>query len=232
MSPSSTATAAKEQEQPDERLRVLDLGEAVGDVGDRDALERDLFVGLGLRLALVDVGRKEDVHLLAHEAGRSPQHRTAAPVAAAEAGFLLQLALRTRERGLTRFERTGWELEQLAPRRLAQLAPEHDALVAVDGHDRHRARVLDDLAVVLAPALDDDVEQLAVVDRARLVRPHATRSLASAPAANAHAKNSGSSSGPRSMCASGRPSHAARQLSAARSGTSGSSRHSCRTVSV
>ena len=42
---------------------------------------------------------------------------------------------------------------------------------------------------------------------------HAERLLARRPAANAAAKNSGSSSGPRPMCESGSPAHASRQRS-------------------
>src|SRR5207249_582341 len=80
----------------------------------------------------------------------------------------------------------------------------------VDGDDRNRARVADDLALVIAPLLDVDADQTAFEDAPRAVRPH-TSPLASLPAANADSKNHGSSSGPRPMCSSGSPAHASRQ---------------------
>ena len=50
----------------------------------------------------------------------------------------------------------------------------------VDGDDRDRAGMLDDLALVVAPALERDVDQLAVVDGARLVGLHAASRSTSA----------------------------------------------------
>src|SRR5437667_3491325 len=58
----------------------------------------------------------------------------------------------------------------MLPRRLAQLPDERHVSVAVDRHDRRRAGVLDDLALVAAPFFDNDVEELPVVHPSRFVR--------------------------------------------------------------
>src|SRR5205823_1185815 len=68
-----------------------------------------------------------------------------------------------------------------------------DGLVLVDRDDRDGARMLDDLALVRAPALDGDADQRAVVHAARLVGCHAShgrvcfvkRSRRTAPTQNA-----------------------------------------------
>jgi hypothetical protein len=45
------------------------------------------------------------------------------------------------------------------------LSDERDHPFLIDGHDGNCAGMLDDLAFVLTPLFDGDVEQLAVVDR-------------------------------------------------------------------
>src|SRR5262245_26496539 len=110
-------------------------------------------------LALVQVGGEEEVHQLATEPRRRPERRAARPRPSAQAGLLGELALRGLERLLALVQRAGRQLEQLLPRRLAQLADEHDAILGIDGHDRHGAWVLDDLALVVAPALDGDAHE-------------------------------------------------------------------------
>ena len=71
----------------------------------------------------------------------------------------------------------------MLPRRLPKLADECDPVLAVDGDDRHRARMLDDLPLVVAPALERDGEQLALPGCVRLVRLHPSSLRALTPAA-------------------------------------------------
>src|SRR5204862_652606 len=151
--------------------RVLELAEPRLDVRDGPADELDLLVGVGVRLASLDVLREVEMHLLAAEAGRRPERRQLAPAPTRQSALLAQLAPRRRRRLLALLPRPGGQLEQPPPGRLAQLPNEGDAAVAVDCHDRHRAGMLDDLALVLAPTLDRDAEQLPRVDRPRLVGP-------------------------------------------------------------
>src|SRR5581483_3597770 len=108
-------------------------------------------------------------------ARRRPERRRLVPLAAAQAGLLLELAPRRRERFLAGIDRPGRQLEQPPPRRLAQLPHERHTPLPVDGHDRNRARMLHDIPLVLAPALERDVDQLPVVHLARLVRLHPAR---------------------------------------------------------
>src|SRR5439155_13107262 len=148
--------------------------------------------------------------------------RRQSPLTAAEPRLLDELSLRCRERFLVRLPRSGRELQQVLARRLAELADERYLPLAVDSDDCDRAGMADDLPLVVAPALDVDADPPPLEDPPRLVRPHAadrfdrtstahpTRVRATLPAANAEAKNHGSSSGPRPMCSSGRPSHASR----------------------
>src|SRR5262249_58786920 len=70
-------------------------------------------------------------------------------------------------------ERAGRQLEQVLADCLAPLPDERELPVVVDGDNRDGAWMLDDLALVLAPALGRDVEQLAVVHRAGRVGLHA-----------------------------------------------------------
>src|SRR5881628_1490349 len=117
----SKAASAQVERQPGERLCVLEVRQARGEVGDGDAHELDRLVLFALGLALVDVLGDEDVHHLPAEAGRRPEARALAPAAAAQAGLLAQLTLRALERVLIGLERSRRKLEQLLPRRLAQL---------------------------------------------------------------------------------------------------------------
>jgi hypothetical protein len=120
----------------------------------------------------LDAFRDVHVHQLAAEARRRPELRERRPRAAAQSRLLAKLTPRALVGRLARVERSCWELEQLRARGLAQLPDEGHIVIPVDRHDRDGAGMLDDLPLVLAPALDDDVEKLSVVDRARLVRLH------------------------------------------------------------
>src|SRR5262249_59040522 len=103
-----------------------------------------------------------------------------------------------RERG-PRSGRAGWREEGRAP-------------LGARGEDCDRARVANDLALVAVPELDVDADPRPLEDPPRTVRLHRPTSVrASLPAANADAKNQGSSSAPRPMCSSGSPAHASRQ---------------------
>src|SRR5262245_9684946 len=123
-------------------------------------------------LPLVQVGCEEEVHQLATEPRRRPEPRAARPRPSAQAGLLLKLAPRGLEWLLALLTRAGRQLEQLLARRLAQLANEDDAILGVGRDDRHRAGVLDDLALVVAPALHGDADESPVIDDPRVVRPH------------------------------------------------------------
>src|SRR5262245_43276293 len=123
-------------------------------------------------LPLVQVSCEEEVHQLATEPRRRPEPRAARPRPSAQAGLLGELAPRGLERLLALLQRAGRQLEQLLPRRLAQLADEDDAILGVGGDDRHRAGVLDDFALVVTPALHGDADEPPAVDDARLVGPH------------------------------------------------------------
>src|SRR5581483_3840068 len=168
------------QEEAGDRLRVLELADPRAELGDRPAHDLDVLVLLRLRLAGVDVLGEEQVHLLAAEARRRPEGRELRPRPAAQAALLAQLALRTRERLLPVLADARRQLEQRLARGLAELRDEPDLVLAVDGDDRDGLGVLDDLALVRAPLLDRHVDQLAVVDGARLVGRHAASRSTSA----------------------------------------------------
>src|SRR4051794_14351629 len=111
------------------------------------------------------------------------------PLTAAEARLLSELPLRRHERLLALVHRSRRKLQELFARRLAQLANENDVVFRIDGHDRNRAWMFDDLALVIAPPLERDVDELPVVDGARRIRLH-TASLST----------SARSSGPNHGC--------------------------------
>src|SRR5207248_818115 len=113
----------------------------------------------------------------AAEARRGVEARELPPPPARQARFLRELAFRRLERRLALRERPGRQLEELLARRLPELPDERHGSVIIDCHNCDRAGMLHDLALVLAPALDGDVDQLAVVDCLRRVRLHARASL-------------------------------------------------------
>src|SRR5437764_5512564 len=79
----SDAAAAQVEQQPCQRLRVLDLAEARRDLGDRDAHELDRLVLFRLPHAFLDAFCEEQMHQLAAKTGRRPERRHAPPLAAA-----------------------------------------------------------------------------------------------------------------------------------------------------
>src|SRR5207249_6335404 len=87
--------------------------------------------------------------------------------------LLLELAPSAVERRLILLERARRELEQLLPHRLPALADERQHSLPVDRDDRDRPGMLDDLTLVLAPALQRDAHELPLVDDACLVGLHA-----------------------------------------------------------
>src|SRR5919204_250937 len=106
------------------------------------------------------------------EAGRRREERCCErPVAAGEPRLLFELALRGRERLFIGLARAGREFEQVPARGLTQLADERRVPVGLDGEDRDRAGMVDDLALVLPPALHVDADQPAVEDPPLLVWP-------------------------------------------------------------
>src|SRR5438445_347256 len=74
------------------------------------------------------------------------------------------------ERLLALLRRSGRELEQPLPRRLTELPDERHVALTVHRDDGDRTRMLDDLALVLAPPLDREAEQRSLVDAPRGVR--------------------------------------------------------------
>src|SRR5581483_6683777 len=116
---------------------------------------------LGSGLAALDVLREEDVHVLAGEPWCRPEGAELAPLPPGQPAFLAQFTLRGREGLLPGLRCPGRDLEQASARRLPQLADERHLTVGVDGDDCDGARMLDDLALVLAPALERDRDPLA-----------------------------------------------------------------------
>src|SRR5579884_170247 len=158
------------EQQPGERLRVLDLAEPRTDLLDGPAFELELLVGGGRGLAALDSLDHEQVHPLPAEPRRRPERRQLAPIAAGQPTLLLQLAPRGRQWLLPRLGRSRRQFQQPPPRRLAQLPNERHVSLGVHRHDGDRAGMLHDLALVLAPTLDREAEQPPVEDAARRVR--------------------------------------------------------------
>ena len=104
------------------------------------------------------------MHLLAAEAGRRVEDRPLAPAAARQARLFLELATGAVEWRLSVLERPRRQLEQLLPHRLPPLADERKHSLPVDRHDHNGTRMLDDLSLVLPPALEGDIHELSVVD--------------------------------------------------------------------
>ena len=144
-------------------------------VARRPAHDFELLVALRARLAAFELLREEEVHALAAEAGRRVEGRGLAPAATGQARLFRELAACAVERRLARLERARRKLEQLLPHRFAPLTHERQHPLAVDGDDRDGAWMIDDLTFVIAPALDDDIDQLPVVDGLRAIRLHAAR---------------------------------------------------------
>ncbi len=127
---------------------------------------------------LLDPGREEHRHLLLGESGRGVEALDLGPVTGAPPDLLDQLALGAIELRLALdVELARRQLEQTRlSDRLARLADEPDDLVVVGG-DRHRARVRRDLAIgllaiVVAEAVDPDVDDRALVNRLRIDSLH------------------------------------------------------------
>src|SRR5207244_8527642 len=78
------------QEQPGDRLRVLEVAHQRAELRDRNCDQLDLLVRLLPRLAGLDALREEQVHPLATEARRRVERRQLAPLAAGLAGLLLE----------------------------------------------------------------------------------------------------------------------------------------------
>ena len=113
------------------------------------------------------------------------------------------------------------------PAPFAELASEHEPTLPVEGHDRDRPWMLDELTLARAPALDDDLEELPTPDDLALFGFHDASAFActraTSPAAYAARKKSGSSRRPRPMWLSGSPAHASSQPSGTSSGDPASS---------
>src|SRR4051794_24596553 len=76
------------EQQAGERLRVLDLMEPLSDLGDRPADELELLVVGRSRFPTLGALDGEHVHPFATEAGRRPERRQLAPLAAGQAALL------------------------------------------------------------------------------------------------------------------------------------------------
>src|SRR5919204_803508 len=149
--------------------------------------ELDLLVVLLRPLGRLDVFGDVDPDELVAEARRREERCCERPVAAGEPRLLFELALRGRERLFIGLARAGGEFEQVPARGLTELADERHVPVGLEGEDRDRAGMVDDLALVLPPALHVDADQPAVEDPPRLVWPqpallHLAGELAGEPA--------------------------------------------------
>src|SRR4051794_20108854 len=185
--------SAAELEQPDQRLRVLDLVDDRVELGQRADLDVDALVLLGLGRRVRQPGGQVDVADLVGEAGRGEERVQVLPLRGGLADLLGKLALRGRQRLLALdVELAGRELEQVGRAdRLSRLAHEPDRLAVVaappDG-----ALVVDDLprrlvAVLVAERLLADGEDLALVARLGLglleARAHTTAASSSSASA-------------------------------------------------
>ena len=158
-------------EQPDQRLRVVDLVDQGVELGQRARLDVDALVLVRLGLGVRQPRREVDVDLLVAEAGRGVVGVQVLPVLGRLADLLGQLALGRLERLLPLdVELARGDLEQVGHAdRLARLADEVDPLAVVRDH-ADRALVADDLArdllpVLVAEGVLDDGEDLALVPR-------------------------------------------------------------------
>src|SRR5262249_16732050 len=169
-----TLPRAQVQHESGKGLRILELRQQGGDPGDRNPHDLDLLVALRFPLRLRNAFGEIDADELVAEARCREERGCEVPVATEKARLLLELSLGRRKRLLASLARAGGKVEQPLPRRLAELAHERYVPASLDGDDRNRARVADDLAVVVAPLLDVDADQTAVVGAPGSVRPHAS----------------------------------------------------------
>ena len=147
----------------------------------------DLLVLVGLGSPGSTPSARIEVHVLAAESGRRPERRraraTSPPVrphssrssrfaAASGSSPGSQRRRPAARRARLRAGSRSWRTSQTRCSR-------------VDGDDRDGARMLDDLALVVAPALERHVDELAVVDDARLVGLHAASSATRARSSGA-----------------------------------------------
>src|SRR5580765_3031980 len=123
------------------------------DLGDGPAHQLHVLVLVGARVACLDALGEEQMHPLTTEPRRRPERRHKPPVPAVEARLLCELATGRLRRLLTLLERSRRQLHHQLPRRLTLLADERDVPLAVDRDHCDRARMLDDLPLVVAPAL-------------------------------------------------------------------------------
>jgi hypothetical protein len=107
------------------------------------------------------------VHPLAAKARGRVERRNLAPRPTRQTCLLFELTPRASQWCLTLLERSGRQLHELGAHRFATLSNESQHPLAIDGDDRDGAGVTDDLALVLAPPFERDVDQLAVVSGSR-----------------------------------------------------------------
>src|SRR5439155_13093294 len=169
---SASLRVAEVEEQTHQGLGVLDLGQMRCDLADRPVHELELFVVLGVRRARFETLGDEQVHALATEARGRVEHRRLTPGAARQAGLLLELAPGARERGLTVRQRARRQFDELPPRRFPTLAHQSEDALSIDCDDCDCPWMLDDLALVIAPALERDAEELSVVDESSGIGLH------------------------------------------------------------
>src|SRR5947209_15498364 len=103
------------------------------------------------------------MHPLAAETGRRVEGGELTPRATREPCLLLELAARAVMRTFPLLECAGRKFEQVLAHGFASLPHERQHALLVDRDDGDRAGMLDYLPLMLAPTLDRDVEQLAVV---------------------------------------------------------------------
>src|SRR4051794_7246385 len=147
---STSAQAAAEQEQADDRLGVRRLGDGVVELLERprDDLDALLLPGLGLRVR--EPGGQVEVDALVGEARRREEGVELLPVLRGLADLLGELALGGVERLLSLLVvLPGRDLERHGAGDLPRLADEPDGLVVVGDHP-DRAGMCEDLAGHLA----------------------------------------------------------------------------------
>src|SRR3569833_1116474 len=149
----ASALVAQIEQQPELGLQVVELADARLDLVEGPLVDLHVLALVEILLAAwLDAGGEVERHVLADEAGRRPAGDQRAPLAADEPALLLELPLRRLQGILPVLARAGRQLEQFLARGLAPLPDKPDLPLRVDGDDRDRAGMVDDLLAVL---LDD-----------------------------------------------------------------------------
>ena len=148
-------TASVVEHETNEGFAVVDFvgGDKSKCLGERDAEDLDVLVGLGRGSAFADVAGEVDLHPLAQEAGTGEVSGEEGPAFGAVAGLFDHLAFGSSEWGFVGVDAAGGEFEEELVGGVAKLPDEDDVGVGgvrglIDGQDDDGAAVADDVAGV------------------------------------------------------------------------------------